>query len=117
MTENNHAVAPSDGPADPGKNVVTMDGQPLAEAPAVLEMEQKRKVFQRAAEIILHSLERDALNLEKAAILGEHTIQRRHELMDTARCLRVCMTWMAGPQANPAEPVENKTEPPLIQTP
>lgn len=108
MGNNNHK--PHDG------NVVTMDGKPLGENAAVQELEQKRKILQRASEIVFQSLEQDALTLEKAAIVGEHTIQRRHELMDTARCIRITLTWMAGPQANPAEPVENKTDPPLIVT-
>lgn len=125
MSDNNHAPTSahslkSEVPSpkletDPGPNVITMDGQPLP-TPSTTELEQKRKVMQRAAEIIFGSFERDSLKLEKTAMLGEHTIQRRHELMDTARCLRVAMTWMMGPQANPVDPIESKTEPPMIIT-
>lgn len=117
MSDNNHAPqgATLSPEPDPGNTVITMDGKPLP-TPSATELEQKRKIMQRAAEIIFQSFERDCLNLEKAAIVQENTIQRRHELMDTARCLRVAMTWMMGPQSQPADPVESNSEPPLIYT-
>lgn len=70
--------------------------------------------MQRASEIVFQSLERDALNMEKSAIVGENTIEKRHSLMDTARCIRVTMTWMMGPQSNPADPVPPNDEPSRI---
>jgi hypothetical protein len=67
------------------------------------ELEQKRKIAQRVNEIIVQRLERDALHLEESAIVGDHTIAKRHQLMDLARCLRTTVTWIAGP-AEPTHP-------------
>lgn len=69
------------------------------------EMERRRKITFRAFEIAGKQLEADALRMEQQAIIGEaHTIQRRHELMDSARCLRVATGWLqqlAAPQPEP----------------
>lgn len=69
-----------------GNKTETVDGT---------EMERRRKVTFRAFEITAKQLESDALRMENAAIVGEgHTIQRRHELMDSARCLRIATGWL-----------------------
>jgi hypothetical protein len=63
---------------------------------AGLELEARRKALFRAFELTGKQLDVDALAMEKAAIIGEHPIQRRHEIMDTARCLRITQSWLAG---------------------
>lgn len=72
-------------PPEPGEKFTSKAG---------VELEHRRKVLFRAFEVTGKQLDRDALEMEKSAIVGEHNIQRRHELMDTARCLRVTQTWL-----------------------
>lgn len=65
------------------------------------ELEKRRLVNIRVTEIIMARLDRDALELEKEAIVGNITLEKRHQLMDLARCLRTTMTWINGPEAEP----------------
>lgn len=60
------------------------------------ELEKRRLVAQRVNEIMLGRLNRDAEGMEASA-KTEPDIRKAHSLMDTARCLRVTMTWINGP--------------------
>jgi hypothetical protein len=63
---------------------------------AVAELQQRRAVFVRSAQIIIKQLEHDALKMEESAIVDEHPIQRRHELMDLAKGIRQTTVWLTG---------------------
>jgi len=58
------------------------------------ELERNRKITLRAFEITKLQLEKDAERMESAAIMGEHPLQRRHELMDQARAMRLTTGWL-----------------------
>jgi len=64
------------------------------ETKAVAELERARQITLRAFDITAKQLEKDALRFEEQAIVGEVPIQRRHELMDHARALRVACGWL-----------------------
>lgn len=119
MAENENSACglPDETAAKMDDNIIQLgEAKANPDSKAMQEIEGKRKIFQRVNEIMLSSLEQDALRLEKSAIVGEHPIDRRHALMDTARCIRVTMTWIAGPQENPADPVPPQDEPSRIIT-
>ncbi len=61
------------------------------------ELEKRRMVNARVNEIILGRLSLDAKIMESEA-RTEKDIQKMHQLMDTAKCLRVAMTWINGPE-------------------
>ena len=85
---------------------------------AALEIDKKRQILQRAMEICYQSLEHDAMMLEKAAIVGEHPILKRHDLMEMANHLRKTLVWISGPQACPQDPMPpDSSEPSRIITP
>lgn len=85
------------------EKVIELGKQPATPPVDETEMERRRKIAFRAFDISSKQLEADALRMEQQAIVGEgHTIQRRHELMDTARCLRIATGWLAQ-LATPAE--------------
>jgi hypothetical protein len=86
-----------------GENVNANHAQPDEAAPpenivslteGAQELTKKRAIVQRAFEISRTQLERDALKMEESAIVGEHTLERRHELMDLARALRMSGAWL-----------------------
>jgi hypothetical protein len=94
--------APAQAETTPTDNIVSLTDA-ICDRSSAGELEQKRRIAQRVNEIIVQRLERDALHLEESAIVGDHTIAKRHQLMDLARCLRTTVTWIAGP-AEPTHP-------------
>lgn len=60
---------------------------------AAAELEQRRIWAQKMREMIRTQLTADAIGMETAA-QAEKDIQKRHQLMDTAKCLRVTIGWM-----------------------
>ena len=100
MTDNHNREDPAAEGADIPKNVVTFEGKPLPTKSAE-ELERKRMITFRALELAAKQLEHDALEMEKAAIVGEHPIQRRHELMDQARALRMSQSWIVNGLLHP----------------
>lgn len=63
---------------------------------ASAEMEQKRKIAFRAFEITCRQLEQDAAKIEQSAIIDDHPMKKRHEMMRTAEALRVATGWITG---------------------
>lgn len=59
-------------------------------------VERRRKQALAAFSITLQQLDADAQTLEAAATVGDLRIQEVHQNFDTARCLRVTMTWLQG---------------------
>jgi hypothetical protein len=98
----NADLAPAQAETPPTDNIVSLTDA-ICDQSGAGELEQKRRIAQRVNEIIVQRLERDALQLEESAIVGDHTIAKRHQLMDLARCLRTTVNWIAGP-AEPPNP-------------
>jgi hypothetical protein len=96
-----NAISAEKQAEEPG-NVVSLTDA-ICEQSSAGELEQRRRIAERVNEIIVQRLERDALKLEESAIVGDHTIAKRHQLMDLSRCLRTTVTWIAGP----AEPTHS----------
>lgn len=77
-------------------NVVALTEQIVRDGPsAMVELERKRKIVFRAFEISTEQMENDATEIEKAAILGEHPMKKRHEMMRTAEALRIAAAWLS----------------------
>jgi hypothetical protein len=98
-------VPPPDGP----DNVVPLSGEKTSTL-AQTELEKRRSeqiaLDKRVREIVIKTLDRDAANLEKTAILQELPIHRRHDLFDLARCIRRTMLWLAGTMGDNVEPTK-----------
>lgn len=82
MNENTDNVIPM------GENIV-QEGQK-----SQAELEKARQIMLRSFALVSGQLEHDALKLEEGAIVGNYEIKRRHEMMDTAKCLRVTVGWL-----------------------
>jgi hypothetical protein len=120
MAENENSACglPDETAAKMADNIIQLgEAKANPDSKAALEIEEKRKIFQRVNEIMLGSLERDAMVLEKQAIVGEHTIEERHRLMELARALRMTMTWIVGPQKMNDPMPPDSSEPSRIITP
>lgn len=88
----------SQNPERAGDKIITLDlADKISDAG---ELEKRRMVNARVNEIILARLQRDATGMEADA-RTETDLQKCHRLMDTAKCLRVTMTWIAGPSGQP----------------
>lgn len=72
------------------------------------ELERRRMVFKRAAEIICARLAQDATAMEDACEVSDD-LTKRHQLMDSARCLRVTVTWLQNEAELVKKVVDNGT--------
>lgn len=78
-------------------NVIDLTNQIVDEGKAkgsAEDLEKKRAIMLRAFTLVSGQLEHDALKLEEGAIVGNYEIKRRHEMMDTAKSLRVTVGWL-----------------------
>jgi hypothetical protein len=86
---------------------ICAEGQ-LSQGPALLE--RKRAIMLRAFELTAAQIEHDAAEIEKTAIIGEHPIKKRYEMLHTSEALRVASGWIRGvligeePSNSPQEP-------------
>ncbi len=93
-------------------NVLPLTGTIMRDGPAAsTELERKRAIIFRAFELTATQLENDAEKIETNAIIGEHPIKRRYEMLHTSESLRVAASWLRGallPQPTPdtAQPKE-----------
>lgn len=71
--------------------IVQMEAPPNAEV-----VERRRKQAITAFAITMQQLNEDAGLLETAAKLPGVTVQEQHQKFDTARSLRMSMTWLQG---------------------
>lgn len=100
MTEHNHSEQDH-------SNVVALTDKTIKEGgnpPAQAELERKRHIAMRAFQITAQQIEADALKFEEGAILGNHDIMKRHQMMDQARAFRMTSAWLMemAQEAKPA---------------
>jgi len=77
-----------------GDNIVPM-AEKVMEAG---DLERRRLAMQRATQIICGRLQSDAEGMEEAAVSERATgnITKYHQLTDSARCLRVAVSWLTN---------------------
>lgn len=63
---------------------------------ASVELEQKRQQAIAAFKIVSHQFNVTAELLEAEASLKATPLQKRHQSMDLARCMRTCQSWLMG---------------------
>lgn len=86
--------------AEQADNVV-----PLAEKIIdAADLERRRLAMQRATQIVCGRLQNDAEGMEVAAISahGAGELTKYHQLNDSARCLRVAVSWLADSESQNA---------------
>lgn len=79
--------------------IIKEGGSPTAQA----ELERKRHIAMRAFQITAQQIEADALKFEESAIVGNHDIMKRHQMMDQARAFRITASWLMN-MAEEAQP-------------
>lgn len=92
------------------ENIVPITDKIMQDGPkAAADLEQKRRIAMKAFEITMKQLEADAGRMEQSAILGEHDMKTRHQMMNTAEALRVAGAWLQSlmPQVEPKPPGGN----------
>lgn len=92
MTSDNH---PGESPV--ASNVVALTDAIVKEGESsATELERKRHIVVRAHQITISQLQSDAQKMMESAIVSEHPLEKRLQIMDQARALFMTIGWLQG---------------------